>query len=230
MNFLKVKTILTYAGLVLSVLAIVLMVAGHFGNHHLNWMANQISTYAATAPYDFLISASMLLAASTLLVIGFISSRFQLFERSNLAHFIPMLAGAAAVGLVVLACFEETAMNLSLLRKSGFMAIRIQSFHDAGLLIFYYGSIMLVALLGVLIVKHGVRKVHRLLGVLILSLAPVSYSLMTTRWPKAIGLDGAIVGLNQRAALFCLWLALTLTLAMAVRNSFHSWQQNSAVE
>lgn len=207
-------------GLFISFISLLTMVLGHFGSHDLSFLSSQISTYAAKAPYDYLITTSILLSSLTLLVIGFLNSKFQMFGSSHLAHFIPALSGAASFGLIMLAYFEETAINLSILKQSGFMAIRIQSFHDAGLLMFFYNSLLLIFLLGLLIVIYNYNKINKVLGGIILSMAPVSFMLMTTKWPKAMGFDGVTVGLNQRAALLCLWLALTLMLVMVSRNSF----------
>ena len=205
------------------------MVLGHFGTHELNLMSSQISTYAAKAPYDYLITTSMLLSSLTLLIISFLNSKFQMFGSSYLAHFIPALAGAASFGLVMLAYYEETARNLSVLKQSGFMAIRIQSFHDAGLLMFFYSSLSLAVLLGTLTIIYNHNKIHKILGGIIFFMAPISFMLMTTKWPKAIGFEGVTIGLNQRAALLCLWLAFTLILIMASNKSFKPTPKSGAV-
>lgn len=209
------------AGLIIAFLSLFSMVLGHFGTHELNLMSFQISTYAAQAPYDHLITTSMLLSSLTLLIISFLNSKFQIYSSSYLAHFIPALSGAASFGLIMLAYFEETAKNLSELKQSGFIAIRIQSLHDAGLLMFFYSSLLLVMLLGMLTIIYNYKKINKVLGGIILCMAPVSFVLMTTKWPKAIGFEGVTVGLNQRAALFCLWLAFTITLVIASNKSFN---------
>ncbi len=97
-------------------------------------------------------------------------------------------------------------------------AIRIQSFHDAGLLMFFYCSLLLAALLGILTIFYNCNKICKALGGIILCLGPVSFMLMKTTWPRAIGFEGVTVGLNQRAALLCLWLAITLMLIVASNN------------
>ena len=216
-------------GLIIALLSLVSMVFGHFGTHDLSLRSAQISTYAAKAPYDYLITTSILLSSLTLLIISFINSKFQLFGASYLAHFIPALSGAASFGLVMLAYYEETAKNLSTLKQSGFMAIRIQSFHDAGLLMFFYGSLSLVILLGTLSIIYNYNKFNKVLGGIILCMAPLSFMLMTTKWPKALGFEGVTVGLNQRAALLCLWLAFTLILVMVSKNTFKSSPKSGVV-
>lgn len=195
------------------------MIIGHLGAGRLNWLANQISTYAAVAPHDHFITASILLSSFTLLVVALLVSRHQIVGTSVYAHLIPLLAGAAASGLIVLSCFEETASSISQLKNAGFWAIRVQSFHDAGLLIFFYSSMILVMLLGVLVSINTRELITRLSGGAIAGMGPVSYFLMTTAWPKYVGLQGITVGANERASLFCLWLAVVLLLAHASRGT-----------
>lgn len=206
--------------LAIATLSLISMVLGHFGIHELNFITTQISTYAAKAPYDYFITASILLSSLTLLLISFLNSKYQLFPSSYLSNFIPALSGAASFGLIMLSYFEEKANNLSALKQAGFSAIRIQTFHDAGLLIFFNCSLLLSLLTGSLIVIYSYNKTHKALGVFILSMTPMSYMLMTTQWPKALGIEGLTVGLSQRAALLCLWLAFTLFLIMASNKAF----------
>ena len=207
-------------GFIIAVLSLLSMLLGHIGEHNLSLISSQISTYAAKAPYDFFITTSILLSSVTLIIISLLTSRFHIFGTGYLSHLIPVLSGAAAAGLILLAYFEETATNLSSLRQAGFMAIRIQSFHDAGLLIFFYSSLALVLLLGTLTITNNIGKFNKLTGGFILSLAPISFFLMTTRWPKFVGFEGVAVGINQRAALLCLWLAFTIMLVRSSKFNF----------
>jgi len=204
-----------FIGWISVVTSLVAMVIGHLGSHELSWKSSQLSTYAATAPYDYFITSSILLFSLTLLIIGILVSKYQIIGTNFFAHLVPALSGASASGLLMLAYYEETAKTLILLKQSGFWAIRIQSFHDAGLLIFFYSSLLLVMLLGVLTILHNSKILLKVLGGLILSMSPVSYFLMTTIWPKLLGFEGITVGVNQRASLFCMWLAIVLILAMA---------------
>ena len=198
-----------------SLAALAAMVLGHLGSHGLSWQANQISTYAARAPNDIFVTAAMWLAALGLLTIGVLVPRYRLFGPAYWVHLGPLLAGAAAAGLVMLACYEETAASLALLEQSGFQAIRQQSFHDAGLQVFFYSGLLLVAALGLFSLLDAKALAERLLGIVILGLAPASFLLMTTPWAQVIGLAGTTTGLQQRAALLCLWLAMVCVLALA---------------
>lgn len=191
------------------------MVIGHLGSHDLSWKSSQISTYAAQAAYDSFITGSILLSSLTLLLIGILVSRYQIIGTNVLVHLLPALSGASASGLLMLAYYEETAKSLNYLKKSGFWAIRIQSFHDAGLTIFFYSTLLLVMLLGFMSLLDAVSAKGKIKGAVILGMGPASYLLMTTRWPKIVGFEGITVGVNQRAALFCLWLAVVLILTIA---------------
>ena len=202
-------------GWVFTVAALIAMVIGHFGDHGLSWQAQQISTYAATAPHDSFVTVSMLLSAAAIVVVGVLVSKHGLFGHTVWVHLVPPLAGAAAAGLVMVASYEETAASLTLLKQASFLAIRLQSFHDAGLQVFFYSSVMLVTALGALAILSGATLVERLIAVLILSLGPGSYLLMRTSWAQAIGLAGPTVGLQQRAALLCLWEAMVCVLVIA---------------
>ncbi len=208
-------SLVSRVGLLLGCLSFIFMILGHLGADEFNMVEFQISTYAAKAPYDFFITTSILLSSLTLLIISFLNSKYKLFGTSYLANFIPGLAGIAASGLIMLSYFEETAVNLKTLQQSNFMAIREQSFHDAGLLVFFYSSLLLVSLVGALTIIHNVKKINKLLGIVVLFMAPASFMLMTTRWPAFIGFEGIAVGLNQRAALLCLWLAFIVVLVQS---------------
>ncbi|MDH5178572.1 MAG: hypothetical protein OEZ39_15955 [Gammaproteobacteria bacterium] len=191
------------------------MIIGHTGAGDLNWMANQISSYAAHAPLDYFVTAAMLFSAVVLVMLGMLVTRYRVFGENYFADIIPLLAGAAAAGLLLLATFEETARNLHSLRRAGFTAVRSQTFHDAGLLLFYYGSLLLVMLIGGLCLVGRQAVGSRVKGAVIFLLGPLSFILMTTKWPKLLGLAGPTVGLNQRAALFCLWLSIALCIYVA---------------
>ena len=203
-----------------------LMAIGHLGTHQLSWVSSQISSYPATAPHDYFVTSSIFLSSLSLVIIGILVSKYKILGRSYFAHLIPGLSGAAAAGLIMLASYEETAKTLSLLKQSGFWAIRVQSFHDAGLFIFFYSALLLVMLLGLLAMIHNKEFNYKVLGGIIFSAGPASYLLMTTRWPKAIGFEGVTTGVNQRAALFCLWMAVTLILVIVSRNRYSSMADN----
>lgn len=208
-------------GWVSVVASFILMAAGHQGTHELSWVSSQISTYAATAPYDYLVTTSILLSSLSLLIIGILVSKYKIFSVSYFAHLVPALSGAAASGLVMLSYYEETAKTVSLLKQSGFWAIRIQSFHDAGLFVFFYSAMLMVMLIGTLAIVYNSKITSKILGGIIFMTGPSAYFLMTTRWPKFIGFEGVAIGVNQRAALFCLWIAVTLILVLASKKILH---------
>jgi len=199
----------------LAILAVVTMFIGHQGANELNWVSTQISTYAKSAPHDYFITASMLISASLMLVIGFLVTNEKVIGESILTFIVSPITGSAAAGLFMLSYYEETARTISALKTSGFWSIRVQSFHDAGLDIFFYSSLIFIFLLGLLVIINVEKLSHKFLGVLILLLSPLSYLLMTTPWLHLFGLKGHLVGINQRAGLFSLWLAAVIFLGIA---------------
>lgn len=216
-------------GWVCAIGSLLAIAGGHLGTQQLSWKANQISTYAATAPYDYFITLSMLLSTVSLLVVGVLVSKHRIIGDSYLAHIIPLLAGAAASGLIMLACFEETAKSLKILKHSGFWAIRVQSFHDAGLLIFFYSSLVLTGLLGIAVFINRKSLIDKVFGGCMF-LSPLSFLLMTTPWPQKVGFVGNTIGINQRAGLFCLWLAVVFLLSIASKKAIFVDSKSRAVK
>lgn len=195
------------------------MVIGHFGVKKLDWVSDQISTYAASAPHAGFITVAIILSAMTLLILGILVTKYHILGRTHFAPIVAMLAGAAAAGLITLAHFKETARNLADLKQAGFWAIRVQSFHDAGLMIFFYSSLAWLTLAGLLVLIHYNRAMDKFLGAIILFSGPASYLLMRTRWPHLLGFSGTTTGLNERAAFLILWLAAALLIFIASRAS-----------
>ena len=211
--------ILIVAALISAMAAMIAMWIGHSGDHSLSWKINQISTYAATAPHGRWVTASMLLSCLTLLILGVLAVRFKLLGDSYFTHLVPILVGATTSGLLMLAAYEETARNMSLLKKASFMAIRQQSFHDAGLMIFFYSAILLIITLGILLMFQASQLRERISGIGVSLFGIFTYPLMTTAWPASLGVQGTGPGLQQRASLFCLWVAVVLVLGLfAMRN------------
>ncbi len=216
--------ILIVTGWLTLLSAMIAMIIGHTGSHDLSWTMNQISTYAAHAPHDRWITASMLLSCSTMAIFSLIVTS-KILGDNWLTHIVPLFAGAAAAGLLMLASYKETAGSVTLLRSSGFEAIRRQSFHDAGLLIFFYSSIALAVVLGILIIAQASRWREKVAGVVVALLGLAAFPLMTTAWPGLIGLLSTGPGLKQRASLLSLWLASLLVLAVASGKIFRQLQQ-----
>lgn len=196
------------------------MIIGHLGTHELSWGQNQISTYAARAPYDGWITASMLLSALALLCIGILFPSHPVFGQTIWSKLVSMLLGAAVAGLGFIAHFEETAMNLKQLKVLGWEAVRQQSFHDAGLLIFFYGTILALFLSGLIIMVKGPGWTRRILGGIVGISGPVAFLAMTASWTQGIGIAGTTVGLKQHAAFLCLWFGFGLLLVLLSKVEF----------
>lgn len=203
------------AGWTAAILALVTMFIGHMGAPDLSWISNHISTYTAQSPNDAWITASMMISAAALLMISILISRHQILGTGYAVHLLPVLIGAVIAGLVLLALFEETAMTIKILKRSTFGAIRQQSFHDAGLMVFFYGAIFTAILAGLSCTIFRHAKSDKILGILIAGLGPAAYYLMTTPWPALIGVNGPSAGLRQRASLLCIWLSMALLLSLA---------------
>lgn len=195
--------------------AMVAMVVGHTGAAPLVWTVNQISTYAAHAPHHDWITAGMLLPCIALAAISMLISRHRLLGDSTLAHIAPLLAGAAIAGLTTLAAFRETAPTMQALKAAGLRAVIQQSFHNAGLMVFFYSTILLVLLCGTLATLRAAKWPRRLSGALAILLGLAALPLMVEPWPQLLGLAGHVHGLMQRASLFSLWLGASLVLAGA---------------
>ncbi len=209
------KRILLAISWISLISALIALIIGHTGSHDLRWEINQISTYAATAPHDRWITASMILPCLTLVCISILVSKYKILGDNHVAHTVPLCAGATIAGLLTLAAYEETARTMMILRKAGFEAIRQQSFHDAGLLIFFYSAILVAVVLGVLIIAQAAHGKEKILGGAVTLLGMAAFPLMTTAWPRLIGALGAGPGLKQRASLLSIWLATALVLVVA---------------
>jgi hypothetical protein len=202
-------------GLIFAFLALIAMLIGHTGAHELSWVSNQISTYAAKAPKDRWITTSMLLACGSLVCFGMLVSKYEALGSSLFAHGVTILAGAATSGLILLTCFEETATSLSSLSKLGFSAIRQQSFHDAGLLVFFYCAIALGVVAGIASIFEVPGKTNKVLSGVSACLSPTCFLLMTGSWPRVVGIVGPAAGLKQRSALLALRLSIVMLLIVA---------------
>lgn len=192
------------------------MVIGHLGEPDLSWSVNHISTFAARATYDDWITASMLLAAFAMVGIGTVVSSSSWPGGKIHSSLITMALGASTAGLLLLAVFEETAVGLSALRNLGFGAIRQQSFHDAGLFIFFHSAILALFAAGAaMLAERGV--VARLLGAAVAASGPLAFAAMFASWPAILGIAGAATGLKQRASFLLLWTGAVLLLAAVTR-------------
>lgn len=199
-------------------LAPVTMVIGHLGDHNLNWTRNQISTFAAHAPNDDWITVSMLLSALALLCLSISLARHHEFRRNPLSHIASVILGVAVSGLIILASYEETARTVKQLKNLSFEAIRQQSFHDIGLLLFFYSSLTAILLLGIIVIVQQKTWSDKVMGAVIASTSPLSYVVMRSSWLKLFGIEGMSTGIKQRVAFLCLWVGALLVLSLITRN------------
>jgi len=210
------KQRISLAAWVSLALAPVAMVVGHLGEQSLSWTVNHVSTFAARAAYGDWITAAMLLAAFAMVGIGTAVSSSSWPGGKIHSSLITMALGASVAGLLVLAAFEETAEGLAALSKLGFGAIRQQSFHDAGLHIFFHGAVLALFAAGAaMLAERGVRA--RILGAAVAASGPLAYAAMITPWPALIGIAGAGVGIKQRAAFLLLWIGAVLLFGALTR-------------
>ena|ERR1700744_3512818 len=131
-----------------AALALVSMLVGHISAPELSWTRDPISTYAAHAPLSMWITIAMLASAATILLIGIEISRIPNAAYSFISAVIPSVSGASAAGLILLATFKETISKTISSSVPTTDQARLQAFHDAGLLLFFYGSLALLILVG----------------------------------------------------------------------------------
>ena len=180
----------------------------------LSWMKNQISTYAASAPYGVFITATMLLAAVALILLALQLAWVGPLRRFLLAQLASLALGAAAVGLAVLAYWKERARSLAALRSAPFADIRQQTFHDAGLLIFFDSISIGLLLVGVLLLVTGPGFRRRLAGLAVMLSGPLAAAALGSR-ALAWG-----VGLGQRIA-FAIFTLGTIWVLLVLRSATH---------
>lgn len=196
--------------------AMAAILIGHTGASSLNWELNDISTYAAQGPHQGWITAGILLPCVAFASISVLISRHWILGDSLLAHVAPLLAGAGIGGLMTVAAFKEAApTTLAALDGAGVDGVVQQSFHNAGLMGFFYSTIVLVVLCGALAASHAGTRVRRLAGAGAIVVGLAALPLMVAPWPHLLGIDGPVGGLNQRASLFSLWLGAVLILTAA---------------
>ena len=203
------------------ILAPTAMIIGHFGASDLVWDRNYISTFAARAPNGDWVTAAFLFSAFAMLGIGVVAGSSDGPYGKVIGNFIAMSMGAAAAGLLLLAAFKETASNLTTLRTLGFIEIRQQSFHDAGLVIFVYGIVLALAIAGLaMLTERGGRA--RIMGAVVALSGPLSYLTFIATWPVEAGIVG--IGLKQRVGFLLLWIGsmALLTLLSRLRSAEQS--------
>jgi hypothetical protein len=189
------------------------MIVGHMRAENLDWTRDPISTFAAHAPLDEWISVSMILLAFAIFLIGLEVSLRPKARSDIVAGLIPCLAGACAAGLLVLATFEETISWTISSQDPTQEQVRIQAFHDCGLLLFFFGSLVTLVLLGVLGFK-GAEGGQRYLRILPAAFAIAAW--LTGSWAP---FPSNAFGLKQRVSLLLLWAGFACYAFLAPRKS-----------
>jgi hypothetical protein len=192
------KTTLARVG---AIIALGAMAIGHSGTHNLIWTRDPISTFAARAPMDVFVTISMVLSAFTLVVVCLAA-----VEASSTPVFLrliaPVISGVAAGGLLLLATFEETISLRLSTSPPTLQQVRIQAFHDAGLLLFFSGSLLLLSTLGILWIASRSGR-SRYMGLVPIASAIGAFSVRI--WPI---FAAGWTGLSQRVSLLLIWIGL----------------------
>lgn len=196
----------------------IVLAIGHLGASNLSWSRNHISTYAALAPNGGWIIAGTLLSAFTLLCLGVLISFWRTTGQKLPSRIASMAFGIAASGLLILSGFREAAMNMRQLKVSGFEAIRQQSFHEAGLLLFFNGAVMALFISGLMAALQIPGWGNRMSGLAIAATGPAACAAIFTAWPVYAGFSGDADGLKQRCAFLCLWFGALILLALLTKS------------
>jgi len=212
-RFMRLHVVLIIAWLAL-LLAPVTMIVGHLGAHELNWVRDHISTYASHAPHAKWITASILLSAVALACVGISFARHYTFGRSPLGQIASMILGAAISGLLLLVCFKETMPGSMVAENFDLDVIRQQALHDAGLLLFFLGSVVSAIIAGLVVMLTKKSGIHKVIGALIAATGPLALAARSHSWPQYLGIIGKTGGMRQRAAFLCLWIGALLLLAL----------------
>lgn len=189
------------------------MLVGHFAAPELSWTRDPISTYAAHAPLSVWITIAILASAVTILLVGIEISRIPNAAYNFISAVIPLVSGASAAGLILLATFKETISKTISSSVPTIDQARLQAFQDTGLLLFFYGSLALLILVGVVWfrIEDGPRR--------FCALIPITMSVASwyalTRGP----FPANAFGLKQRVGLLLIWLGLAAFAYFAPRPS-----------
>jgi len=189
------------------------LVYGHAGEHDIDWVQSGISTFAAKAPRDDWVTASMILFALASAQLGLMLSLTGRLCHRLSAHLASMLLGCTSVGLLLVACYEESYPY----PPQNFDAVRQQAFHDAGVMIFFFCALLALLIIGgtnLLCPKardNGFAFVERLTGLGLLVFFALTQEIMRRNWPTRIGFKGPAMGLRQRSSFSCLGIGLLLT-------------------
>jgi hypothetical protein len=209
------------AWIVLFAAPLVLFV-GHLGAGGLNWLENGISTYAANAPNGNWVSAGILLAGLSIVCLGVGISLNTSLRISLLSQIASMCCGAAAAGLLMLCRYKETANNIEALKRMEFAAIRQQTFHDAGLLMFVSAAVLALMISGLIAMVRSASWGGRLLAAAVFVSGPIACAVVISSSQGPVGFLGTAPGLKQRAAFFCLWVGAFCLLTLLTKAAAQS--------
>jgi hypothetical protein len=183
------------------IVALVAMLIGHLGHHDFIWTRDPISTFAARAPLDVFVTASMVISAITLFLVCLATVTHRP-SKPVLDWTILIAAGASAAGLLLLAAFEETIPPTLSHPPPTPDEIRIQGLHNGGLLVFFLSAIFVLCLIGTLWITGHVGR-SRYTG-----LIPIFAALGAWTAPGWPVFPRECFGLAQRVSLFLLWLGM----------------------
>ena len=188
----------------LLILIPVCLITGHVNDGALNWKVNQISTYAAQAPHDNWITAGMVFSVLALLSMGTVVQN--LIPNRWIGTCISHMYGMSAGGLLLLTIFEEKVSGFKNLGNNGVASYK-QGFHDGGLILFFIGTAISIALTGCVLTysERGWRR----WGSSVLLLFPIG-----AWFSREMIIQSGQVGLYQRAAFLCFWCAYCLLMIL----------------
>jgi hypothetical protein len=205
------------------------LVIGHLGADRLNWLENGVSTYAAHAPHADWVSAGILLAGLSIACLGVGISLNTRLRINLLSQIASMCCGAAAAGLLMLCRCKETASNIEALKRMEFAAVRQQTFHDAGLLIFISGAVLALMISGLIAMVRSAGWRGRLLAAVVFASGPIACAAIISFAQGPAGFLGTAPGLKQRAAFFCLWVGALCLMALITKAAGQSIIRQSGV-
>lgn len=205
----KIFLLIIILSWVIQLLIPILMLLGHLGQNSLDWKINQISTYAAKSTNDFFISTSLVLAAIALFIMGvltnFINSGSKILKILMTFSF-----GISIAGLVLIIRFEETAQTIHILKSLSWWKVRIQTFHDAGLILFFFNILILHFLFALDFILIFKEKLLKIFSSIIAIIGFCSFFVMKSNIIYQIGL-------KQRLSFFLIWIGMTIILTMIIK-------------
>jgi hypothetical protein len=215
------RTAVISAWIVLFAAPLALLI-GHLGADNLSWIKNGISTYAAGAPHASWVSAGILLAGLSIACLGVGISLNTPLRINLLSQIASMCCGAAAAGLLMLCRFKETANNIEALKRMEFAAVRQQTFHDAGLLIFVSSAVLALMIAGLIALVRSAGLGNRILAAVVFASGPIACAIVISMAQGPAALLGAAPGLKQRAAFFCLWVGALCLMTLLTKAAVQS--------